>query len=111
MDKESLDQLRKDIIDYDIDVQGSLYETEEVEELYLENDGKLTGFIQVGQVGVAIDIPFEVWFEEFKKHKAFDVLRTKLEALILENETTLQELKNMFAYHCSNQSRISENDE
>ena len=92
---------KKGLIEKILDYDGSdcLYEGHEVDELYIERDGALEGFINVGEIGVGINIPFEEWFGLFKKYKAFDELRQQIEKRILEQEVTLTELKNMFAYH------------
>lgn len=97
IDKESKKEIINDVFDFE---EGDcLYQGHEIDELYLEKDGKLSGFINIGPIGVAIDIEFDEWFQEFKKHKAFDCLRQVIEARILQQEVTLGELKNMFAYH------------
>ena len=79
----------------------ALFDGHEIDELYIESDGALYGFINIGPIGVSVNIPFEEWFGLFKKYKAWDELRQQIEKRIVEQEVTLGELKNMFAYHCS----------
>ena len=105
---EKKTELMSKIMKYD----GSdcLYDGHEIDELYIEKDGSLEGFISIGEIGVGINIPFEEWFGLFKKYDAWDALRVNIEKRILDQEVTLQELKNMFATHVntSNQTITEE---
>jgi len=51
----------------------------EIEELYIDSDGSITGFISTeDSLGFGINIAFKDWFKELIKFKSLDVLFTYL---------------------------------
>ena len=97
-DEDKIEIVSK-VIEHDENVCEALFDGHDIDELYIETDGSLYGFIEIGPIGVSINIPFEEWFGLFKKYGAWEELRKQIEKRILEQEVTLQELKNMFAVH------------
>ena len=52
-----------------------LFEGHSIDELYIDpHSGAFQGFIDIGLIGVSVDIPFEEWFREFLRLKSFESL-------------------------------------
>ena len=52
-----------------------LYDEFRIDELYIdESTGDIEGFVSVGPIGVGMDIPFQMWFREFVRLRAFESL-------------------------------------
>lgn len=53
----------------------AIYEGYKIDELYIEDTtGDLAGWINIGDIGVSIEIDFGDWFKEFIRLKAFEDL-------------------------------------
>lgn len=55
------------------------FEDDEIEELYINNDGELSGSFQIEEVFVSIGIPFGIWFAKLCQYNSFEELSKFLE--------------------------------
>ena len=94
VDKNDIKKIIVDLLEYE---EGdALYEGHEIDEFYIESNGAMEGFIEVGPIGFSVQIPFDDWFQQFKKYKAFKELRLYLEKRIEQEEMTLSEFQDLF---------------
>ena len=101
IDKKDKVQIVKDIIDYDELICESLYDGHRIDEFYIDrHTGNMEGWIDVGPIGIGIDIPFQDWFTQFLKFGSFEDLEyflaehqdeVKKAYMTLKNVRTLSE--------------------
>jgi hypothetical protein len=71
--KEEVPRIKKKLEDFV--EEDALYEGHKIEELYIDRwSGDLEGFIGIGDIGVAIHIPFEEWVAQFIHFGSFEDL-------------------------------------
>ena len=75
IDKKDKEQIIKDVANYDELICESLYEGHHIDEFYIDRTtGDMEGYIDVGPIGIGVDIPFQDWFTQFLKFGSFEDL-------------------------------------
>jgi len=70
--------------------EEALYEGHKIDELYVDRyDGSLTGFIEVGDIGVSVWIPFVEWITQFIKFNTFE----EIEEQVKKHQTEIKKIQ------------------
>jgi len=70
--------------------EDPLFDGGKIEELYIDEDtGTLYGEEQIGEISVNIDIPFEIWIEQFLRFDSFDTMHS----IIVRREEDIKKIK------------------
>lgn len=70
--------------------EDPLFDGGKIEELYIDKDtGAIYGGERIGKIFVGINIPFEVWIEQFLKFDSFDTMFS----IIARREEDIKKIK------------------